>query len=329
MLNVALMYGGYSGERDISIKSAEMIAKNIDHNLYNVYLIDVQRDKWLCKDSNNNEVELLLNDFSATFNNEKIYFDVAFIIIHGTPGENGLLEGYLEIKKIPHTTCSASVSMLTFNKYYCKSIVYDSKLVSLAPSVYLPFQMPYNDIADKIKHLKFPLFIKPANSGSSVGLSKIYNLNELDAALQLAWKYDTEILIEQGIKGRELTCGVFNYQGNIIPLPVTEVISKKDFFDYEAKYTPGMSDEITPANISNDLSDFIQSTSEKLYKYLSCFGVVRFDYIWDGKELYFLEVNTIPGMSEASIVPVQAKTAGYSLSKLINILIENALKRDL
>ncbi|MDD3629954.1 MAG: D-alanine--D-alanine ligase [Bacteroidales bacterium] len=327
MLNVALMYGGYSGERDISIKSADMIAKNIDKNLYNVYLIDVQKDKWLCKDSNNNEVELLLNDFSTSFNKQKINFDVAFIIIHGTPGENGLLEGYLEIKHIPHTTCSASVSMLTFNKYYCKSVINDSKLVSLAPSVYVPFPLPYKDIIDKIEQLNFPLFIKPANSGSSVGLSKIYNINELDTALQLAWKYDKEILIEQGIKGRELSCGVFGYNDNIIALPVTEIISKNDFFDYEAKYTPGMSDEITPADISKDLSDLIQSTSKNLYKYLSCFGVVRFDYIWDGDELFFLEVNTIPGMSEASIVPVQAKIAGYSLPQLINILIENALNR--
>ncbi|HOL74863.1 MAG TPA: D-alanine--D-alanine ligase, partial [Bacteroidales bacterium] len=217
--------------------------------------------------------------------------------------------------------------MLTFNKYYCKSIVNDSKLVSLAPSVYFPFPLPYKDVIEKIEQLNFPLFIKPANSGSSVGLSKIYNINELDAALQLAWKYDKEILIEQGIKGRELTCGVFSYNDNIIALPVTEVISKNDFFDYEAKYTPGMSDEITPADISKDLSDLIQSTSKNLYKYLSCFGVVRFDYIWDGKELFFLEVNTIPGMSEASIVPAQAKIAGYSLSQLINMLIENALSR--
>jgi D-alanine-D-alanine ligase len=321
------MYGGYSGEREISIKSAEMVAKNIDNTKYEVYLIDVQRDKWICKNKNGKETEILLNDFSANYKNNKINFDLAFILIHGTPGENGLLESYLEMKQIPHTTCSAAVSMLTFNKYYCKTIVKDSGFVAIAPSVYFSHKIPIDEIKNKISQLNYPIFIKPVNSGSSVGLSKIYSEDELNDAVHLAWKYDNEILIEQGINGRELTCGVFNYKGNIISFPVTEIIPKNDFFDFEAKYNSGMSDEITPANISEDFSQNIRSISVNLYKYLSCFGVVRFDFIWNEEELFFLEVNTIPGMSEASIVPAQAKAANIPLIKLTDMMIENALTR--
>lgn len=229
MLNIALMYGGYSGEREISIKSAEMVAKNIDNTKYEVYLIDVQRDKWICKNKNGKETEILLNDFSANYKNNKINFDLAFILIHGTPGENGLLESYLEMKQIPHTTCSAAVSMLTFNKYYCKTIVKDSGFVAIAPSVYFSHKIPIDEIKNKISQLNYPIFIKPVNSGSSVGLSKIYSEDELNDAVHLAWKYDNEILIEQGINGRELTCGVFNYKGNIISFPVTEIIPKMIF----------------------------------------------------------------------------------------------------
>ena len=291
------------------------------------YISLIQRDKWICKNKNGKETEILLNDFSANYKNNKINFDLAFILIHSTPGENGLLESYLEMKQIPHTTCSAAVSMLTFNKYYCKTIVKDSGFVAIAPSVYFSHKIPIDEIKNKISQLNYPIFIKPVNSGSSVGLSKIYSEDELNDAVHLAWKYDNEILIEQGINGRELTCGVFNYKGNIISFPVTEIIPKNDFFDFEAKYNSGMSDEITPANISEDFSQNIRSISVNLYKYLSCFGVVRFDFIWNEEELFFLEVNTIPGMSEASIVPAQAKAANIPLIKLTDMMIENALTR--
>jgi len=193
--------------------------------------------------------------------------------------------------------------------------------------VYFSHKIPIDEIKNKISQLNYPIFIKPVNSGSSVGLSKIYSEDELNDAVHLAWKYDNEILIEQGINGRELTCGVFNYKGNIISFPVTEIIPKNDFFDFEAKYNSGMSDEITPANISEDFSQNIRSISVNLYKYLSCFGVVRFDFIWNEEELFFLEVNTIPGMSEASIVPAQAKAANIPLIKLTDMMIENALTR--
>lgn len=322
---VALLAGGYSGESVISYKSAQQVAGYIPTDQYEVYLVDVRKDAWVCH-LPSGDVAIDRNDFSLTTPDEKIKFDIAFDMIHGTPGENGMLQSYLEMLQIAHTTCKSAVAALTFNKFYCNSVIRELGIVNVAHSVHITRQNMATQLP-KLKSMSFPLFVKPAAGGSSIGMSKVYNENEISDALEKAFQEDTEVLVEEFVAGRELTCGIMFFEEKFLPLSVTEIISKKDFFDYEAKYQQGFADEITPASIDASLFELIRTVSEKIYKALDCFGVCRFDYIYTGTDLYFLEVNTIPGMSAASIIPAQAKTAGYTLADFTDILIRNGLSR--
>lgn len=322
---VALLAGGYSGESVISYQSAQQVAAFIPPGKYDVFVIDVKKDSWICH-LPTGDVHVNRDDFSMTTPEGKVVFDIAFDMIHGTPGENGMLQSYLEMLRIPHTTCKSAVAALTFNKFYCNSVVRELNLVNVSRSIHLTRANQQEKMPD-LAAMHYPLFVKPASGGSSIGMSKIYQPGELTASLQKAFAEDDEILVEEFISGRELTCGIFFYQGTFIPLSVTEIVSKKDFFDYEAKYQQGFADEITPAPIDASLFELIRSTSEKLYSALDCFGVCRFDYIYTGTDLYFLEVNTIPGMSAASIIPAQARTAGYSLPEFTDMLLTNGLQR--
>jgi D-alanine-D-alanine ligase len=263
------------------------------------------------------------NDFSIDMLGEKITFDCVFIAIHGTPGEDGKLQGYFDMLGIPYTSCDHATSALTFNKYFCKNYISNFG-VKTAKSIYITRhgQMISEEI---LQELKLPVFVKPNNGGSSVGMSKVNKSAELNPALEKAFKEDDELLVEEYIKGREITCGVLNYKRKLLILPVTEIISKKEYFDYEAKYTPNLSDEIVPAQIPEADYKECQETSAMLYEKLNCKGVVRFDYIFNDSGMYFLEVNTVPGLTEASIVPKMAKTYGLTLQQLFSMLVEEAM----
>lgn len=313
--NIALMAGGNSGEYEISIQSAKQIEENIDKEKYNIYkIILIQRDWYYEKSGIKAHVNK--DDFSVILGGKKIRFDGAFIIIHGNPGENGLLQGYFEMMGIPFCSCSSLVSSITFDKAVCNSVVKDLGIVNIAQnmSYYKNEEINHKEIIDK---LSLPLFVKPAQGGSSLRMSLVKKEEGLGKAIKTAFLEHDRIIIEKYIKGRELTCGVLKTNNEIIAFPITEIISKNEFFDYEAKYL-GFSDEITPAKIEIEIRDLVQETSKKLYKALNCRGVIRVDYIYDSekKELFFLEINTIPGQSQASIIPQQIREMGWTTKDL-------------
>jgi D-alanine-D-alanine ligase len=321
--NIALVVGGFSGEAVVSIRSAAVVDENLDTNLYDVYKIIIDHKNWYFADDNSVVVDK--NDFSLTMDGRKINFDCVFIIIHGTPGEDGKLQGYFDMLGIPYTTCDSITSSLTFNKAFCNKVIKSSgNIVNIAKSLHLFSEndFPIDNIANEIG---FPCFVKPNAGGSSIGMSKVYEKANLQTAISTAFKEDGQVLVEEFIKGRELTCGIFQRKDkSILALPITEVISKKDFFDYEAKYNPSLSDEITPANINSTLRDKISAISSKIYDILNCKGIVRIDYILEEAtdNIYFLEVNTVPGQSEQSIVPKQIRTAGLTVQDVYTSLIE-------
>lgn len=324
--NIALVAGGYSGEYVVSIQSAATIERNLDPEKYGVFRISITRDGWFHTDGAGKRIPVDRNDFSLTLSGEKITFDAVFIGIHGTPGEDGKLQGYFDMMGIPYTSCGAITSGLTFNKSYCNKVVAALGLVHVARSVHIFRDRPFEESAIR-ETLKFPVFVKPAEGGSSLGVSKVDNPDEaLGEAIARAFQEDSQALIEERILGREITCGVLESGDSLITLPLTEVISGKDFFDFEAKYTPGVSREITPADLPPDTAREIAGTAEKLYRALNCRGIVRVDFILEeGGALYFLEINTMPGQSENSLVPQQVLAAGMSLKDFYGILIENCL----
>ncbi len=322
MLNVAIVAGGDSGEYDISVQSGKQVGLNIDRKRFRPYLILIHGKKWVCL-IDGKEFPVDKNDFSLTLGKKKVTFDVVFNAIHGTPGENGRLQGYLDMLGIPYTSCDVATSSLSFHKNFCKQVV-TSYGVTTAKSVHLHAHQP-NKRTIIMQSLSFPVFIKPNNGGSSVGMSKVHKNGELNSALKRAFMEDNEILVEEYIKGRELTCGVIRSKGKVIAFPVTEIIPKKEFFDYEAKYKSGMADEIVPADISPKVSKMCRDISTDLFNRLNCKGVVRFDYIFDNKRFYFLEVNTIPGLSAASIVPKMANAYGWSFTELISRMIDETV----
>ncbi len=323
---IALIAGGYSGESTISVKSAGVIMQNIDTARFQVYLISITPKKWTCLHSNS-EFPVDKNDFSVSIQNRKIIFDSAFIMIHGTPGEDGLLQGYFDMLGIPYTSCNSTVSSVTFNKYFCNHVIRSLGGVNVARSCIIPVNLPFdlNEIASEVG---FPCFVKPNAGGSSIGTTKVHKKDELQAAIDIALKEDDEVMIESFIQGREITCGVIRSRDMLISLPLTEVRSKKEFFDFEAKYDPALADEITPAPIDEALSARIRKLSEFYYDKLHCKGVVRFDYIINDNGIWFLEVNTIPGMSAESIVPQQARAYGWSYTELTTRIIEESLKKQ-
>ena len=323
MLKIAIVSGGDSGEYEVSIKSGKQVELNLDRSRFEPYLIEIQGDRWVhLKDGMEFPVDK--NDFGLNTGAGKITFDAVFNAIHGTPGENGKLQGYLDMLGIPYTSCDVATSALTFNKSFCKNVV-SSYGIFNSNSVHL-FKGE-NEVHEKIcKHLKLPVFIKPNNGGSSVGMSKIMNWDELEGALNKAFDEDDQVLAEEFIAGRELTCGVMKSENQIISFPVTEIISKKDFFDYEAKYKEGLAKEVVPANISLELSDECRKISVFLYERLNCKGVVRFDYIHTGDRFCFLEVNTVPGLSEQSIIPKMVIAHGWTIGEFYTRLINECLK---
>ncbi len=325
--NIALVTGGFSGEAVISYKSAATIGDNLDSEKFNVFKIDVNPNGWFYELADGRKVEVDKNDFSLQLDNRKVDFDAVFIGMHGTPGEDGKLQGYFDTLNIPYTSCDAATSAITFNKRYTVAVAKMAD-VAVANSVHLfkNILVPVSQIADQ---LKLPVFVKPNNGGSSIGMSKVDQAEDLEAAIQKAFKEDSQVLVEEMIQGREFTVGVFKSKGNIIVLPITEVKADgdKSFFDFEAKYQ-GKSTETTPAQVDNRIADKIREAATKIYSVFNCRGVVRIDFIYneENERPYMLEINTIPGQSEASIVPQQVKAMGWSLKEFYTKLVEEAFE---
>jgi D-alanine-D-alanine ligase len=322
---IAFVTGGYSGESVISYKSAVTIEKNLDKSRYQVYTIDITPQGWFFH-NNGEKVQVDKDDFSITIENKKIVFDAVLIGIHGTPGEDGKLQGYFDLLNLPYTSCDAATSALTFNKRYTVAVASFAQ-INVAKSIHL-FKSASISPEHIFAQLQLPVFVKPNNGGSSIGMSKVNKQSEMAEALQKAFKEDDQVLVEEFISGREFTVGVFKTIEGIIVLPITEVRSKKDFFDFEAKYQ-GMSEETTPAVVDESIADKIRTTARKVYEIFNCRGVVRIDFIYneEKKQPYMLEINTVPGQSEASIVPQQVQVMGWSLKDFYSALIEDALAR--
>lgn len=319
------MAGGDSSEREIALQSAAQILSALDHTKYDIRLIDLKGRSWSYTAPDGTHHEIDKNDFSITLDGAKHCFDYALILIHGTPGEDGRLQGYLDLMGIPYSSCSMTSSVITFDKVTTKRTL--AGRVPLAREAFLRRGEAVD--ADRIvAQLGLPLFVKPNASGSSFGVTKVKAKEELQAAIDLALTESDEVLIEECITGREMGCGVMIVGGKEYIFPVTEIVAKNDFFDYEAKYTEGMSEEITPAPISEEVRKELNRLTLEAYKACRCSGVVRVDFIVTEEGTpYFIELNSIPGMSGGSIVPKQARAMGMSLGELYELIIEDSYRK--
>ncbi len=326
--NIALIAGGDSGEYVISVNSAKIIAQNLDKEKYHVFLILISHKKWVYVDEKGHETAVDKNDFTIQPEGKKVFFDCALITIHGTPGEDGKLQGYLEMMSVPYTTSGILASSLTFNKYFCNALV-SQWGIKVARSVkFSKGKVPA--VEQILEKVNLPVFVKPNKGGSSLGTTFVEDKSAVLKAVIVCLEHDDEVLIEEFIEGTELTCGVYKSRGEVIVLPVTEIVSKTKarFFDYEAKYTKGAADEITPARINTQVTQLVHETTVFLYKKLELNGICRLDYIYSMDTLYFLEANITPGMSEASIVPQQAAYQGISMKQLFTDVIEESIKES-
>ena len=314
--------GGYSSEHRISLKSGHVVFTHLNREKYHPYRIVIARDKWVYIDENNNETRVNRHDFTLDLNGQTVVFDCVFNAIHGTPGEDGYLQAYLALLGIPHTSCNHYQAALTFNKRDCLAVLKGYGIPCAAS-----YTLNKEDVVDTkaiIAKVGLPCFVKANKAGSSYGVSKVNEVEELLPAIENAFTEDDELLIEAFLKGTEVTVGVIPYKGRITVLPVTEIVSENDFFDYEAKYL-GKSKEITPARISEEMKKRVSEMAEKIYTTLHLKGFSRSDFIFVNGIPHLLEVNTVPGLTEESILPQQAGCAGISLSELFDSAIEAAL----
>ncbi len=323
MKNVAIICGGDSGEFEISVKSAHVVKENLNAELYDSHIVVVSKKGWYALLGNGMHVDVDKNDFSIMVDGRKVKFDVAFNAVHGEPGENGPLSGYLELLGIPCTSSGQTTCALTFHKDFCKRVV-SSYGVNVSPSVLINEGEIY-DADEIIKQLGLPLFVKPTCNGSSVGVTKVKTAEDFASAIETAMNAGGQVMCEKFVSGREFGCGAMNFKGKMMVFPITEIISKNEFFDYEAKYTAGKSDEVTPAQVDEAIEIEIKATTAMLYEKLECKGFVRMDYIVSDEGVFFIEANIVPGMSEASIIPAQAQCFGLSLEQLFGMAIENVL----
>ncbi|MEO1517898.1 MAG: D-alanine--D-alanine ligase [Bacteroidota bacterium] len=315
---VAILTGGNVAERGISLKSAKTIYQHLDSEKYQAYIIELNGRSFEEQASN---ALVDKNDFSLEVNGHRIQFDLVFLMLHGHPAEDGSIQGYFELLDIPYTGCNHFSSALAFNKQACKDFLrsYD---IPMAPSVLLYRQEPID--FSSLHEMALPLFVKPNKNGSSYGISKVTEHAQLEAAIQQAFAYDDEVIVEGFLDGVEYSNGVVRKGRDIVALPVTEIRPQNDFFDYKAKYE-NESQEITPAHLTEDQRNRCQALSRQLYKLLHCSGIVRFDYILVEDVFYFLEANTIPGMSEQSIVPQQTLAHGWQISDLLDCVVDEAM----
>ncbi|WP_177765422.1 D-alanine--D-alanine ligase [Flavobacterium sp. I3-2] len=324
MKKVAIIMGGYSSEYQISLISGNVVSQQLDRSKYIPYKIHILKNKWVYVDENENEFSIDKNDFSVVVDNQKITFDVVFNAIHGTPGEDGLMQAYLQLLNIPQTSCDFYQAALTFNKRDLLSVL---KPYGIKTAIsYLINQGDAINTEEIIKRVGLPCFVKPNRSGSSFGISMVKESEDLLTAIENAYKEDNEIIIESYLKGTEVSVGVINYKGEIIVLPITEIVSENDFFDYEAKYQ-GKSSEITPARISEVEKNKVEETAKRVYKILNMSGFSRSEFILVDGEPFMLEMNTIPGLTAESILPQQARAANITLPELFGNAIELALNK--
>lgn len=321
---IALVTGGLSGEAQISYKSAVTVSNHVDREKYDLYRIDINTEGWWYTPVEGEKSKVNREDFSITDKGQKIVFDIILLCIHGTPGEDGKLQGYFDMLHLPYTSCDAATSALTFNKRYTVAVAAFGG-VSVAKSLHLFSHTPISSEA-VLKELSLPVFVKPNNGGSSIGMSKVSVAADLPAALQKAFAEDNQVLVEEFISGREFTIGVFKSAQGIMVLPITEIVTQNEFFDFEAKYQ-GKSEEFTPAQIDENMKNRLENAARRVYELLNCRGVVRIDFIYDtnSDKPYMLEVNTVPGQSEASVIPQQVKAMGWSLTEFYSAVIEQAL----
>lgn len=322
--NIAILAGGNSGEYEVSLKTGQNICNRLDKNLFEPYFIHIHGLTWEYINDKNERFPVDKNDFSVSVNNQKITFAAAFIAIHGNPGEDGKMQGYFEMLKIPYTGCDLFCSALTFNKYFCNLAVAHLG-VPISPSLhfYKGDVIDYQQIADVCG---FPCFVKPCNSGSSVGVTKVHEKRDLRRAIDTAFDTDSQVMIEQMIHGNEVTCGVARINGKATALAVTEITSQNEFYDFESKYADNLHDMITPAPIAESAIADVMRYSETIYQKLGCKGVVRIDYIvTEENKPIFLEINTIPGQTALSIIPHQVGYLGLDLTDIYTNIINEAL----
>ena len=320
---IALVTGGFTGESVISLKSAAVVEKTIDRSLYEVFTIYIYPGDWYHLTASEEKIAVDLNDFSLQLGDQKITFDGVFTILHGSPGEDGKLAGYFDLLGIPYTTCDQLTSAITMNKGYTKAIVQTIPELQVARSMQLFEQDPA--AASRIQdELQLPLFIKPNNGGSSIGMSKVKTWEELPEALDKAFAEDTQVLVEEFVSGREFSVGIFKANGQVTVLPATEIVSSREFFDYEAKYVPGVCEEITPGRMNSEEVARVERISKKVYAVLNCKGAVRIDYFLqeDTGAFYFIEINTVPGQTETSLISQQVRAMGMEVSVFYTLLIE-------
>ena len=332
---IAVIYGSDSSEWEVSCRSGEFVASRIDGNEYDIYEIFARFGRWQLvayKKKNAMRItfpegarpEVEKSDFSVKVLGEKVKFDFAYVVQHGAPGENGQLQGYLEMLGVPCSTCNAYVSTIAFDKYACKCYVRALGGVKCAPEVFVRQGMEIDKTVQAVKeNLTFPVFVKPTQAGSSFGVTRVTAEQELQPAIEFAFTENPSVIIEQGVQGRELTCAVYFDGEKVSALPLIEIITDNEYFDYDAKYN-GNSQEVCPAEVPDELRELVQQTSCRLYSAMGCNGVVRIDYIYSDGELYFLEVNTIPGMTSASLVPKMVRTAGLDMTAFLSTIIENS-----
>jgi D-alanine-D-alanine ligase len=320
---IALVTGGFTGESVVSLKSAAVVEKTIDRSQYEVYKILIFPGEWYHESSTGEKIPVDLNDFSISIAGEKIHFDGIFNILHGSPGEDGKLAGYFDLLGLPYTTCDALTSAITMNKGYTKAIVQDIPELNVAKSIQLFQNIPAHVLHIQ-QELKLPLFIKPNNGGSSIGMTKVKVWEDLQEALDKAFQEDTQVLVEEFVSGREFSIGVYQAKGEVTVLPATEIVSSKEFFDFEAKYSPGVTEEITPGRMTEEEVQRVNRIIPQVYKKLNCKGAVRVDYFLehDTGKFYFIEINTVPGQTETSLISQQVKATGMEVKDFYNLLIE-------
>lgn len=333
--SVAVIYGSDSSEWEVSVRSGEFTASQLDGSRFDVYEVFARFGAWSVVAYRLKGQERVVlpegerpvidkTDFSAIVGGCKVKFDFAYIMQHGAPGENGLMQGYLEMLGVPHSGCNAFVSAITFDKFSCKAYLKDVDYVKCAADMFLRKGESTDGLAQQAADaLGLPMFVKPTDGGSSFGVTKVKTVEDFDKAVDYAFSEGNMLIAEAAIVGRELTCAVYNNGKENVALPVIEILTDNEFFDYEAKYN-GHSREVCPAQIPDSLRDEIQAVSKKIYSHLGCAGLVRVDYISSDEGLYFLEVNTIPGMTSASLVPQMVRAAGLSMTDFLNTVIENS-----
>lgn len=321
--NIAIIMGGYSSEYQISLKSGNVVYNTLDKSKFNAYRIHIFKDKWFFVDDNEDEYPMDKNDFSFTKNNTKTTFDCVFNAIHGSPGEDGYMQGYFNLLGIKHTSCGMYQAAITFNKRDCLSVLKPYGILT-AESYFLNAGDTINE-AEIIAKVGLPCFVKANKAGSSFGVTKVHKQADLQHAIDVAFKEDNEIIIESFLDGTEVSVGVITYKGETKVLPITEIVSENDFFDYEAKYL-GKSQEITPARITKEQTEKVNTVAKKIYEVLKMKGFSRSEFIFKNNQPHLLEVNTVPGLTNESILPQQAAAAGISLQELFTNAIEEALK---